>query len=756
MDAHVRQASDRDASCPAMSNSPLHPPTSIPHDGFNAPSAASSENLNLNLDLNLDLNPDLNPTPSSICPSEIRPDAQRNAPAFVPDDELALAANPPLPPVSFQATTIAPSPPIQSAPFEDAGHRGRPFLDSNTSYHDATSSLHISTNVASSSSSTASPSIYHRESPTGHTSLSPIRIPTPLNHKSSSSSIRLLTRTPSLKAALAHSIGSASGTSSVISSPMITAMGDVTPLPSPLLSGESPGPWMRLAVGSVSPPQHRSLLSSVGEDLPTMGAPVGPMKNQNAAASSSRRKAYASLTESNEASQTLPKPAQQQQHQPHSESQPHTRNRSLSEYTQPDPTAIPKRIVSVSGPHAKPDSQGPQMRREQNLAESRGLSPNVAKPPTPPPSESSRDSTDAAATSRYEYFEAFDRHDRKRRRWRSVRTVGQGTFSRVVLATSQMDQPKHPSADLGNTTMTDPPLDRKTLVAIKVCEHGPQGGASEERVEMSLKRELEIMQSIRHPSLVNLMAWSIEPTRAILVLTYCPGGDLFDVATAHRKLLTPPLMRRIFAELVGAVKYLHEQMIVHRDIKLENVLVNLTPNELADPSVDWTTYPHSVIALADLGLSRRIAEDEKLETRCGSEDYAAPEVIMGQPYDGRATDAWSLGVLLYALLESRLPFDPPPGMNDSHRMRSRKSHRIARGEWRWIEYGGDDGDHEANEARFKERGLLDAMNITEGLLKRARSRWTLHQVLATQWVQGGIAVDGGIRFREEAGGAEVC
>ncbi|ETR99519.1 kinase-like protein, partial [Trichoderma reesei RUT C-30] len=570
---------------------------------------------------------------------------------------------------------------------------------------------------------------YHRESPTGYTSLSPIRIPSPLNHKSSSSSIRLLTRTPSLKAALAHSIGPASGTNSVISSPMIAAMGDVTPLPSPLLSGESPGPWKRLAVGSVSPPQHRSLLSSVGEDLAAMGAPVGPIKNPSTTAPSSRRKAYASLTENDEAKQPLHKPSQQAQQA----QVPHTRNRSFSEY-KPDPAAIPKRIVSVSGPHAKPELQGAHMKREQNLAESRGLSPSVAKPPTPPPSESSRDSADAASTSQYEYFEAYDRHDRKRRRWRSVRTVGQGTFSRVVLATSQMDQPKQTSAD--------PPLDRKTLVAIKVCEHGPQGGASEERVEMSLKRELEIMQSIHHPSLVNLKAWNIEPTRAILVLTYCPGGDLFDVATAHRKLLTPPLLRRIFAELVGAVKYLHDQMIVH------HVLVHLTPSELADPSINWSTYPYPVIALADLGLSRRIAEDEKLETRCGSEDYAAPEVIMGQPYDGRATDAWSLGVLLYALLESRLPFDPPPGLHDSHRMRSRKSHRIARGEWRWIEYGGDDGDHEANEARFKEKGLLDAMHITEGLLKRARSRWTLPQVLATPWVRDAIAVEGGIRFRE--------
>lgn len=185
------------------------------------------------------------------------------------------------------------------------------------------------------------------------------------------------------------------------------------------------------------------------------------------------------------------------------------------------------------------------------------------------------------------------------------------------------------------------------------------------------------------------------------------------------------------------------------------MLVNLTPKELADLSTDWVTYPYSVTTLTDLGLSRYVADDEKLETRCGSDDYAAPEVIMGQPYDGRATDAWSLGVLLYALLEGRLPFDPNPGMSDAHRMRSRTSHRIARVEWRWIDFAGDDGEHEGDLSKFLAKGLNGAMEITEGLLRRARNRWTLGKVAETSWVSDALFADGGLRFRDEEEGEEV-
>lgn len=140
--------------------------------------------------------------------------------------------------------------------------------------------------------------------------------------------------------------------------------------------------------------------------------------------------------------------------------------------------------------------------------------------------------------------------------------------------------------------------------------------------------------------------------------------------------------------------------------------------------------------------------DEKLTTRCGSDDYAAPEVIMGQSYDGRAVDAWSLGVLLYALLEARLPFDPSPGMSEGHKQRSKTSHRIARVEWCWVEYSGEDGDHESDEAKFERCGLRGAMEITEGLLRRARNRWTIDMVKEHDWIRSAIQVGGGIKFQE--------
>ncbi|KAF8472893.1 kinase-like domain-containing protein, partial [Gautieria morchelliformis] len=105
--------------------------------------------------------------------------------------------------------------------------------------------------------------------------------------------------------------------------------------------------------------------------------------------------------------------------------------------------------------------------------------------------------------------------------------------------------------------------------------------------------------------------------------------------------------RRIFGELCLAVAWMHAVGLVHRDLKLENIL--LTTNPFA-PGARAPPAPAPLVKLTDFGLARFIDPARPLlATRCGSEAYAAPEIATGRPYDGRQTDAWACGVVLYAL-----------------------------------------------------------------------------------------------------------
>ncbi|POS83375.1 hypothetical protein EPUL_004431 [Erysiphe pulchra] len=354
-------------------------------------------------------------------------------------------------------------------------------------------------------------------------------------------------------------------------------------------------------------------------------------------------------------------------------------------------------------------------------------------------------------------FEAHFRRDMKLNRWKGLEVLGEGTFSKVILATSTIsDEAPYSGSHLVEQHLKALPSksapekkSRNKLVAVKIYEYGTKDNDEPKNLmEISAKREIDILKDICHPSIIHLKAWNIEATRVILILDYCPGGDLFKVASEYCDILVLELVRRIFAELVAAVQYLHARKIVHRDIKLENILVNLTYHEL-ECQHDWSKYPFSVITLTDFGLSRRIDDNEKLTIRCGSDDYAAPEVILGQPYDGRATDAWSLGVLLYALLESRLPFDPVPNISQNHRPCSRTSHLIARVEWCWVKYAKLKNQVQSNPDNTPRHSIEGAIQITEGLLKRARDRWSLDQIADTEWVKNAVQIEGGIKFRDE-------
>lgn len=170
------------------------------------------------------------------------------------------------------------------------------------------------------------------------------------------------------------------------------------------------------------------------------------------------------------------------------------------------------------------------------------------------------------------------------------------------------------------------------------------------------------------------------------------------------------------------------------------MLLNIPVQELLEIK-DFDKYPKALATLTDLGLSRRIdPEDPMLTTRCGSEDYVPPELLMGQPYDGRQTDSWALGVLLYAMMEGRLPFDPPP--NASGRRRGRTAHRIARVEWAWFKFR----DYEPDSSTTTSSGKTweGAKAIVEGCLQKRDIRLMAHDIAAMPWVQLGL--DGPLEY----------
>lgn len=554
------------------------------------------------------------------------------------------------------------------------------------------------------------------------------------------SSLRSTLSTASISSSL--SPGSAN---SALPSPFLATMSDLTPLPSPMVGLESAAPWKRNHPGTPGHSRNASLEEQTPTNAlsPTLCSPGTPSK---------RKKGYGSLVsaavETSMAHNTTVTHENRKQHGRH-----HSRNRSISDFQPEQLHNVRQRHVTIgSGDAPSFEAAEYRMQREAYLAAQRGLTQDSRAPkqiPSPPPSNTSvaesdepEEDTDTIAMNAdgkpAEYLQIHCGINNRKRKFRKLRQLGQGTFSKVVLATNERIRENPAPANI------EEQLDPARLVAVKIVEHGPAGGADKERIDTSLRREVEMLKNISHPSLVHLKACEYQESRTLLVLTYCPGGDLFEVASSQREILVPAMVQRMFSELVSAVRYLHTNWIVHRDIKLENVLVNFPPAKLAEIS-DPKAFPSPIVTLTDLGLSRRIPdppESPLLTTRCGSEDYAAPEILLGQPYDGRHTDAWALGVLLYALMEGRLPFDAPPNKPE----RSRNTHRIARCDWIWCRFGDDDGEWDESRG-----GEWDgARECVEGLLKKVRmGRRPLEDIEGLDWVKQGIAVPGGLQMSDE-------
>ena len=135
-----------------------------------------------------------------------------------------------------------------------------------------------------------------------------------------------------------------------------------------------------------------------------------------------------------------------------------------------------------------------------------------------------------------------------------------------------------------------------------------------------------------------------------IIIEYASGGELFDHILAHRYLKERDA-QKLFSQLISGVWYIHQKKIVHRDLKLENLLLDR----------------HRNVIITDFGFANRFEHkaDDLMQTSCGSPCYAAPELVISEGlYVGSAVDIWSCGVILYAMLAGYLPFDDDPANPD--------------------------------------------------------------------------------------------
>lgn len=167
--------------------------------------------------------------------------------------------------------------------------------------------------------------------------------------------------------------------------------------------------------------------------------------------------------------------------------------------------------------------------------------------------------------------------------------------------------------------------------------------AKQDKMTLGIEREIVIMKLIEHPNLLGLIDVYETSKELFLILEYVAGGELFDYLVSKGRL-RPSEARSYFRQIIFGLHYCHSFNICHRDLKPENLLLDGT---------------RKVVKVADFGMAALQPSEKMLETSCGSPHYASPEIVSGKSYKGTASDIWSCGIILFALLCGRLPFDDP-------------------------------------------------------------------------------------------------
>lgn len=209
--------------------------------------------------------------------------------------------------------------------------------------------------------------------------------------------------------------------------------------------------------------------------------------------------------------------------------------------------------------------------------------------------------------------------------YRLLKKIGEGSYAQVYLGEFK-----------SNLNDENPkPLACKLVDVSK---------APKDFVSKFLPRELDILIRLNHPHIIHIHSIFQRKTKYFIFMRLAENGDLLEFIL--KKGPVPEAQCRVWVRQIGlAIQYLHEMDVAHRDLKCENCLITNNFN----------------LKVADFGFSRFVVDARGKKTTsstyCGSLSYAAPEVLRGVPYHPKISDLWSLGVIIYIMVNKAMPFD---------------------------------------------------------------------------------------------------
>ena len=209
--------------------------------------------------------------------------------------------------------------------------------------------------------------------------------------------------------------------------------------------------------------------------------------------------------------------------------------------------------------------------------------------------------------------------------------------------------------------------------------------------------ETNLMRGLCHPSVTKILETFECENYMLIIMEYISGGNLQNFVKKRRKLCEKTA-KILFRQIIQGIRYIHSKGIVHRDIKLENILLDL----------------NNIIKICDFGVGKLIKPNTILKDQCGTPVYMAPEILRGNGYKGFPVDIWSAGVALYIMLSGTLPFNK----DKEHDL----EYSILNNNIKEIKDISDEGNH-----------LLK--NILE---KDPNKRYTCNQILEHPWLNSNL------------------